>query len=295
MRLGKTASLASVALAVVAFLVWCRIEAKDMSGSPFAHRQKVPPLPAGTRWLNTAGPIELADLRGKFVLVDFWTYCCINCMHILPELNKLEHAYPKNLVVVGVHSAKFATEQESQNIAEAIQRYKIEHPVINDANHAVWEQFGVEAWPTVLLIDPEGYAVWGTSGEITSEQVDRVLRGAIPYYREKGLLDETPLRFGMLAARAQPAPLRFPGKILADEAHGRLFIADSNHNRIVIARLDGTLLDVIGSGAAGSGPAGSGPAGYGPAGAGPGRPLALRGRHREPSAPRRRSRLAEGD
>jgi len=232
-------------------LVGCGSEAKEMSAFPFAHRQKVPPLPEGTRWLNTAGPLRLADLRGKFVLMDFWTYCCINCMHILPELKKLEHAYPKNLVVVGVHSAKFATEQESENIAEAIQRYRIEHPVINDSDHAVWERFGIQAWPTVLLIDPEGFAVWGSSGEITFEQVDRLLRAAIPYYRQKGPLDESPLKFGLLADRQQGSPLAFPGKILADGEHDRLYIADSNHNRIVVTRLDGTLVGVIGSGATG--------------------------------------------
>jgi thiol-disulfide isomerase/thioredoxin/sugar lactone lactonase YvrE len=222
-----------------------------MSEVPFAHRQKVPPLPHGVKWLNTAGPMELQDLRGKFVLLDFWTYCCINCMHILPELKKLEHAYPKNLVVIGVHSAKFSTEQESANITEAIRRYRIEHPVINDARHEVWEFFGINAWPTVLLIDPEGYAVWGTSGEITFEQVDRVLKTALPYYHKKGLLNESPVRFGSPQSEAA-TPLRFPGKILADEPGGRLFIADSNHNRIVVARLDGSLLDVIGSGAIGS-------------------------------------------
>src|SRR5271165_3347790 len=134
---------------------------------PYAHRQKVPPLPQNLIWLNTDGPLELHDLRGKFVLLDFWTYCCINCMHILPELHKLEQAWPKNLVVIGVHSAKFAEEQETQNIRAAIQRYKIEHAVINDARHELWELFGVQAWPTVILIDPQGDAVWGTSGEIT--------------------------------------------------------------------------------------------------------------------------------
>ena len=232
-----------------AALVGPLAEAKPMSEFPFTHRQKVPPLPKDLAWLNTAGPLDWKDLRGKFVLLDFWTYCCINCMHILPELQKLERAYPKNLVVVGVHSAKFAAEQESKNITEAIQRYKIQHAVINDANHQVWEMFGVNAWPTVLLIDPEGFAVWGTSGEITADQVDRLLRAAIPYYRQKGLLDETPLRPG--PDQASATPLRFPGKILADEASGRLFIADSNHNRIVVARLDGSLVDVAGSGATG--------------------------------------------
>ena len=111
-------------------------------------------------WLNTAGPLELHDLRGKFVLLDFWTYCCIKCMHIPPELHKLEQAWPKNLVVIGVHSAKFTTEQDTQDIRAAIQRDKIEHPVINDARHELWDAFGVQAWPTVILIDPQGNAVW---------------------------------------------------------------------------------------------------------------------------------------
>jgi len=224
---------------------------KKMSQPPFEKRMKVPTLPAGLTWLNTAGPIELRALRGKFVLLDFWTYCCINCMHILPELQNLERAYPDSLVVIGVHSAKFETERDSKNITEAILRYHIEHPVINDANHAVWELFGVNAWPTVILIDPEGYAVWGTSGEISFEQVDALLKPAIPYYRSKGLLDTTPLRFELAVAKSQDTSLRFPGKVLADEPSGRLFIADSNHNRIVVTRLDGTLLEAIGSGVMG--------------------------------------------
>ena len=190
-------SLAAMLLVSVAILpAGLAVQAKDME-PPFARRQKVPPLPANLTWLNTAGPLELHDLRGKFVLLDFWTYCCINCMHILPELHKLEQAWPKNLVVIGVHSAKFTSEQDTQNIRSAIQRYQIEHPVINDSHHALWELLGVQAWPTVILIDPEGYAVWGTSGEITFEQVDKVIRAAMPYYRQQKLLDETPLRFDM--------------------------------------------------------------------------------------------------
>ena len=171
-------------------------EAKDVSAFPFAHRQRVAPFPPGLTWLNTAGPRDLSDFRGKFVLVDFWTYCCINCMHILPELKRLEHAYPNNLVVIGVHSAKFAAEQDSQNLSDAIQRYKIEHPVINDAQHVLWDRFGVRSWPTVMLVDPEGYAVWGASGEITFDQIDKLLKAALPYYRKRKLLDETPLLEG---------------------------------------------------------------------------------------------------
>jgi sugar lactone lactonase YvrE/thiol-disulfide isomerase/thioredoxin len=238
----------AVAALALVFLPWTGIARGGEPAAPFAQRIPVPPLPESASWLNTDGPHELGDFRGKFVLMDFWTYCCINCMHILPELDKLENAYPNNLVVIGVHSAKFETEKDVQNIVDAILRYEIKHPVINDANHVIWDRFSVQAWPTLLLIDPEGYAVWGTSGEITFEQVDTVLRRAVPYYRQKGLLNEKPLVFDKEAAKARNTPLRFPGKILANEATGRLFVADSNHNRIVVAGLDGTLVDVIGSG-----------------------------------------------
>ena len=78
----------------------------------FSQRKvRAPSLDGGVGWINTAGPIDLKDLHGKFVILDFWTYCCINCMHIMPELKKLEHAYPNNLVVIGVHTAKFEDRQ----------------------------------------------------------------------------------------------------------------------------------------------------------------------------------------
>ncbi len=219
---------------------------------PFSQRIAAPEFPKDMEWLNTSGPLRLGDLRGKFVLFDFWTYCCINCIHVLPELKKLEKAYPNELVVIGVHSAKFETEKEAKNIQEAILRYEIEHPVVNDHEHRIWNSYGVRSWPTVLMIDPEGQAVWGKSGEFKFEQVDAVLKHALPYYRQKGVLDPTPLRFDLLAYRQQPTPLRFPGKVLADEKSNRLFITDSNHNRIVIADLEGRLLDVVGSGASGA-------------------------------------------
>ncbi len=221
------------------------------SAHPFPRRINVPNFPKDAQWLNTGGPLRKQDLKGKFVLLDFWTYCCINCIHILPELKKLEHAYADQLVVIGVHSAKFETEKSSQNIEEAILRYEIEHPVVNDPDHRIWNTYGIRSWPSVVLIDPEGMAFWMTSGEIVFQQVDAVLKKAMPYYRRKGLLDERPIRFDLLADRQQPTALRFPGKVLADEAGNRLFISDSNHNRIVVTTLDGQLLEVIGSGVVG--------------------------------------------
>ncbi|MGE0610115.1 MAG: thioredoxin-like domain-containing protein [Pirellulales bacterium] len=224
---------------------------KPVGDHPFPNRRASPELDGGVAWINTDGPLTLADLKGKFVLLDFWTYCCINCMHILPELKKLEQAYPNQIVVIGVHSAKFATEEDSKNIAEAVLRYEIEHPVINDSNHAVWDNFRVNSWPSLRVIDPEGEVIAQESGEVTFEVLDRFFKHAIPYYKENGLLDETPVRFELEAHSAVDTPLRFPGKVLADEASDRIYIADSNHNRIVVTQLDGSLVEIIGSGAIG--------------------------------------------
>jgi DNA-binding beta-propeller fold protein YncE len=219
---------------------------------PFERHIESPPLDGGLAWINTAGPLSMRDLRGKFVLLDFWTYCCINCIHILPELKKLEQAYPNEIVVIGVHSAKFDGEKDSENIRAAVLRYEIEHPVVNDANQVIWDNFGVQSWPSLRIIDPEGNLVAGHSGEIDFETLDGFFKMALPYYRQKGLLDETPLRFDLEAYQTADTPLRFPGKVLADEAGDRLFIADSNHNRLVVTKLDGTLLDVIGNGQIGA-------------------------------------------
>ena len=223
----------------------------DAAENPFPNRHPAPELEGGVEWLNSAGPISLKDLRGKVVLIDFWTFCCINCMHVLPDLAYLEKKYPNELVVVGVHSAKFDNEKETGNIRKAILRYEIEHPVVNDANMTIWQKFGVNSWPTVVLLDPEGRYCGHVSGEGNRELLEQVIDKLIAYHRAKGTLDETPVRFDLERNKGKDTPLRFPGKLLIDEANGRLFISDSNHNRIVVSSLDGKLVDVIGRGAIG--------------------------------------------
>jgi DNA-binding beta-propeller fold protein YncE len=230
---------------VVAQVPKNKAAAVDKLQNPFPQRQATDEFSNKLIWLNTA-PLKKADLKGKFVLFDFWTYCCINCMHILPELKKLEQQFPNNLVVIGVHSAKFETEKGTDNIRNAMLRYEIEHPVINDADHSMWKEYEVNSWPSIRLLDPEGMLVAGGSGEFKAEQVAQFLNNALPFYRQAGLLDEKPLRFNL--EKIPPTPLRFPGKILADEKGNRLFISDSNHNRIVITTLEGTLIETIGSG-----------------------------------------------
>lgn len=227
-------------------------EEVPMEEHPFGRRTPAPALDGGIGWINSAGPVDLKELRGKFVILDFWTYCCINCIHVLPELKKLERAYPNEVVVIGVHSAKFDGEQDSRNIAEAVLRYEIEHPVVNDAEHKIWDAYGVNSWPSFRIIDPEGNLVAGDSGEISFEAFDGFLKKFLPYYRERKLLNTEPIKFDLERAKAAQTPLRFPGKVMADEAGKRLFIADSNHNRIVVTSLEGKLLATIGSGTAGA-------------------------------------------
>jgi thiol-disulfide isomerase/thioredoxin len=227
------------------------VDQENSPEHPFPRRVQAPELEGGTGWVNTGEPLSLAKFRGKFVLLDFWTYCCINCIHLMPELEKLERAYPNQLVVVGVHSAKFEGEQELQNIRDAVLRYEIEHPVVNDPEMTIWRRYGVRSWPTLVLIDPNGEAVWIASGEQSFDELREPIERGIAYYRQQGQLDEKPLKLETEASKAQPSPLRFPGKILADGASGRLFIADSNHNRIVVTTLDGKLISTIGSGVEG--------------------------------------------
>jgi len=221
--------------------------------NPFPKAVKVPPgiLDGGAEWFNTSLPVDLSELRGKVVLLDFWTYCCINCMHILPDLKFLEEKYGNQLVVIGVHSAKFDNEKDSQNIRNAMLRYEIEHPVVNDSEMLIWRRFGTRAWPTVALIDPEGNYCGSQSGEGNRELLDGVIGRLIEYHRFKGTLNEKPLAFSQESVKAADTPLRYPGKVSLDSEGNRLFITDSNHNRIVVAGLNGELQAVIGSGVAG--------------------------------------------
>ncbi len=90
-------------------------------------------------WLNTSRPITAEDLLGRVILLDFWTYCCINCMHVIPDLQYLEGKFGSDITVIGIHSAKFANERDSENIRQAILRYGIHHPVVNDADFSIWK------------------------------------------------------------------------------------------------------------------------------------------------------------
>jgi hypothetical protein len=177
-------------------------------------------------------------------------------VHILPAVRELEEKYANELVVIGVHAGKFIAERVTKNIRTATRRLDIPHPVVNDRQFRTWRAYNVQAWPTVVLISPDGQYIGQHSGEITFEDFDPVLDAAIESYAPTGLLDRAPLHFEPDPAPTSDSPLYFPGKVLADAAGKRLFIADTGHNRVLVARVsDGSdalqVEQVIGSGVAG--------------------------------------------
>lgn len=211
---------------------------------------RAPEFTGAKDWLNTDKPLSIAGLKGKVVLLDFWTYGCINCIHIIPDLKRLEAKYPNNLVVIGVHSAKFDNEKDTDNIRQIVLRYGIEHPIINDADFKIWENYAIRAWPGLVVIDPNGYVIRTLFGEGHYEELDKTISETIIEFRKKGALNEQSLKFALERAKVGELPLAFPGKVLADEKSKRLFISDSNHNRIVVTDLNGKFIETIGSGTA---------------------------------------------
>jgi DNA-binding beta-propeller fold protein YncE len=253
-------AVATMALALSIFAVFSILTntatAKNLRGHAMSAQERVrvraPEITGGRGWLNTDKPLTLAALKGKIVLLDFWTYGCINCIHIIPDLKKLEAKYARQLVVIGVHSAKFANEKETENIRRIIVRYEIEHPVYNDADFKVWQSYGVRAWPTQILIDPAGYVIGSISGEGNYDVIDQAVAKTVNDFRQRGELNEEPLKLSLERAKVGDLPLAFPGKLIADAKSDCLYIADSNHNRIVVTKLDGTLVETIGLGTPGA-------------------------------------------
>lgn len=190
----------------------------------------------------------MKELRGKMVLLDFWTAGCINCQHIIPGLIRLEEEFGDKLVIVGVHSGKYEEKHEDEAISEAMRRFGVTHPVVNDADFQIWNSFGIRAWPTVVLIDPAANILGGNPGEGVYAVFQPILSALANEF--EGRFDNGPLPYS-IASSVVSTFLFYPTEVLADEAGGRLFIADAGHHRIVVTDLDGRVEYAIGSGIAG--------------------------------------------
>lgn len=206
----------------------------------------------GITWFNVDRPLSLASLRGRMVILDFWTSCCINCIHVLPSLRRVEETFPREVVVIGVHSPKFAAEKDPENVARAIARYNVRHPVAHDPEFQLWRNYAVRGWPSLVFIDPEGREVGRHAGEADGELLVQAVGNALAQYRENGML--TPAALPIAAVASGAGRLAFPGKIkpLPQQEGGRAWaLADAGHHQIVLLDDAGNETARFGSGAPG--------------------------------------------
>jgi thiol-disulfide isomerase/thioredoxin len=201
----------------------------------------------GRGWLNTGGrDVSLADLRGKVVVIDFWTFCCINCLHVLDELRELEEAHRDELVIVGAHSPKFEHEADPVALAAAVERYEVHHPVLDDPELVTWSAYTARAWPTLVVVDPEGYVVAQMAGEGHASAIAALVDELVAEHEAKGTLHRG------TGPYVPPAPtsgtLRFPAKAIT-LPNGNLLVADAGHHSLAELAPDAeTLVRRIGTG-----------------------------------------------
>ncbi|SCD35334.1 Alkyl hydroperoxide reductase subunit AhpC (peroxiredoxin) [Streptomyces sp. TverLS-915] len=219
----------------------------DAAPAPRRARVRAPELVGKGGWLNTGGTsYSLADLRGRIVILDFWTFCCINCLHVLDELRELEEKHRDTVVIIGVHSPKFVHEAEHAAVVDAVERYGVEHPVLDDPELATWKQYAVRAWPTLVVIDPEGYVVAQHAGEGHAHALATLVDELEAEHGAKGTLrrGEGPY----VAPEPVATDLRFPGKTLRLPG-GTFLVSDTTRHALVELEADGeTVRRRIGSG-----------------------------------------------
>ncbi|WP_460934217.1 NHL domain-containing thioredoxin family protein [Phycicoccus ginsengisoli] len=198
-------------------------------------RLRAPEL-RGRGWLNTGGrELSLADLRGRVVVLDFWTFCCVNCLHVLDELRPLEERFPDSLVLVGVHSPKFEHEADPDALAAAVERYAVHHPVLDDPDLVTWQAYTARAWPTLVVVDPEGYIVASMSGEGHGHGLTVLVEELVEEHRAKGTLREGDSPYAPPPAAS--TALRFPGKAVALD-DGSFLVSDTTHHDVVHLETD---------------------------------------------------------
>ncbi|MGW2435263.1 NHL domain-containing thioredoxin family protein [Streptomyces goshikiensis] len=223
------------------------------ASAPRRARVRAPELIGEGGWLNTGGKdLTLADLRGRIVILDFWTFCCINCLHVLDELRELEEKHRDTVVIIGVHSPKFVHEAEHAAVVDAVERYEVHHPVLDDPKLATWKQYAVRAWPTLVVIDPEGYIVAQHAGEGHAHALARLVAELEAEHETKGTLRRGDGPY--VAPEAVATDLRFPGKALLLPS-GNFLVSDSTRHQLVELAADAeSVVRRIGSGERGFGP-----------------------------------------
>lgn len=205
-------------------------------------------LPPNLAWFNVSSELTFTKhLSGKLVILDFFTYCCINCLHILPDLHDLEERFPSTdgLVIIGVHSAKFPNEKGTNNLRNAIAKYDICHPIVNDPDIIMWERLSISCWPTLVFINPQGRLLNYIIGEGHRDEMNVFTEAALDYYKEKAQLNFDPITLSLEKNKIVGGcdRLSFPGKIAATVTH--LFVSDTGNHRVLMVNQGTGIVDAI--------------------------------------------------
>lgn len=201
----------------------------------------------GLPWLNVSRPLTLEDLEGKVVILDFWTYGCINCIHVLEDLKRLKEKYGEQLAIIGVHTPKFDNEENIDTLRRIIVRYDIDHPVVNDVASLMGRMYGMRAWPTQYVIDPKGGVLGKVVGEGNFDLFDITIKTLLKDHADS--LDDTPLPIAFEKDKFETSLLAAPGKIAVSDEY--VAISDTLHHRIILATHDGKIKKLIGGKSAG--------------------------------------------
>ncbi len=210
-------------------------------------------------WFNTAKPLEKEDVKDKIILLNFWSYSCVKCLQLIPELKKLQDEYGNKLAIISVHSPKFSNEKNEGGIRKAIIRHDITNPVINDADLKIWNQYQVKLWPTLILFNTNGKIYDQYFDLNDSKSIERALsdtkkllnrynhqlsRNSLPIILEKNRLISNVLE--------SPTKIKYSAKFDYKSYSGAaIFIANSAKNTIIISSISGEILAQIGSGKSG--------------------------------------------
>jgi thiol-disulfide isomerase/thioredoxin/DNA-binding beta-propeller fold protein YncE len=204
----------------------------------------------GLEWFNVPAPLPIASLKGRVVILDFWTEGCINCIQIIPTLKRIEEQFPTEVVVIGVHSPKFANEKNAASVKDAIQRHTIRHPIIHDPAMTIWRAYGVQAWPTLVVIGSDGEPVGAIPGEPDPDKLIAAIASLVGKYKDAGALK--PARLDLDVPPESEGRFLFPGKLKpVPGTQKRWALADGGHHQIVLLDDSGKELARYGSGQTG--------------------------------------------
>jgi hypothetical protein len=240
-------SFASIILATIV-LVQCNEKKQNYSYNKFRNTTPAPGFSVGREWVNVKSPLELNDLKGKISILYFCAFSNIDCISVVSDLKVLEEKWNKELLVIGVHSPKYPAEDTISNLKHSVYKHNIQHPIISDGNYFLWKSYGIRAWPTLIVLDPDTHVSAKYTGENFSESLDDLITDLVKEFDLQGKIKREPIsQLSIEKDRYPETLLSYPGKILIEEKD--LWILDTANHRVLQVEIEsGIIKRIIGTG-----------------------------------------------